>query len=241
MYDRKQFKYPLLLPPVTETVLGIVAHPDDEIAMVGTLKNHADRGDTVILAWMTAGENTTMLKGAPEEKARTRKEQAEEVSQLLGVKTHFLGFPDSQVPYTMEAAKKVAEFIREVKPTITITWNDYWQPGAGHPDHRNTCYLVRDALTYARFPDSLPAHRNFVRLYLYYNPDSPLPVVYVDVSQQMGIFEKIVDIYSKVYGGWPVTEWKYTNLKFFGMRVGCGLAEVFNVVQNRNKVSKYLD
>jgi LmbE family N-acetylglucosaminyl deacetylase len=226
---------------VTETVLGIVAHPDDEIGMAGTLKNHADRGDTVVLAWMTAGENTTMLKGSPEEKAQVRKEQAEEVSELLQIETRFLGFKDSEVPYTTEASKKVAEFIRDVKPSTVITWNDYWETGAGHPDHRNTCYTVRDALTYARFPGSLPAHREFVSLYLYYNPDSSLPVVYVDVSEQKGIFEKIVDVYSKVYGGWPVTEWKYTNLKFFGMRAGCELAEVFNVVQSREKTSKYLD
>lgn len=226
---------------VTETVLGIVAHPDDEIGMAGTLKNHADRGDTVVLAWMTAGENTTMLKGTPEEKAHIRKEQAEEVSQLLGVKTRFLQFADSQVAYTMEASRTVAEFIREVKPTIVITWNDYWQSGAGHPDHRNTCYIVRDALTYARFPGSLPAYRNFVSLYLYYNSESSLPAVYVDVSQQKGVFEKIVDIYSRVYGGWPVTEWKYINLKFFGMQAGCELAEVFNVVQDRKGVSQYLD
>ena len=226
---------------MTETVLGIVAHPDDEIGMAGTLKNHADRGDTVVLAWMTAGENTTMLKGSPEEKAQIRKEQAEYVSALLQVKTRFLGFKDSEVPYTMEASKKVAEFIRDVKPSTVITWNDYWQTGAGHPDHRNTCYTVRDALTYARFPGSLPAHREFVSLYLYYNLDSSLPVVYVDVSEQKGIFEKIVDVYSKVYGGWPVTEWKYTNLRFFGMRAGCELAEVFNVVQSRKRTSKYLD
>lgn len=226
---------------MTETVLGIVAHPDDEIGMVGTLKNHADRQDTVVLAWMTSGENTTMLKGTPEEKAQIRKEQAEEVSHLLGVKTRFLGFKDSQVSYTLEASQKVAEFIREIKPTIIITWNDYWQFGAGHPDHRNTCYLVRDALTYARFPGALPSHREFVSLYMYYNPDSRFPPIYVDVSLQKGIFEKIVDIYSKVYGGWPVTEWKYTNMKFYGMQVGCELAEVFNVVQNRRHVLRYLD
>ncbi len=226
---------------VTETILGIVAHPDDEIGMAGTLKNHADRGDTVVLAWMTAGENTTMLRGTPEEKAEIRKSQAEEVSRLLRVETQFLGFPDSEIAYTMEASKRVAEFLREVKPTIVITWNDYWQSGAGHPDHRNTCYIVRDALTYARFPGSLPAYRDFVSLYLYYNPDSCLPVVYVDVSEQKGIFEKIVDIYSRVYGGWPVTEWKYTNLRFFGMRAGCELAEVFNVVQDKRQISRYLE
>jgi LmbE family N-acetylglucosaminyl deacetylase len=226
---------------VTETVLGIVAHPDDEIGMVGTLKNYADRGDTVVLAWMTAGENTTMLTGTPEEKARIRKEQAEAVSALLGVETRFLGFEDSHIPRTRDSAEKVAAFIREIKPSIVITWNDYWQSGAGHPDHRNTCYIVRDAITYARFPDQLPGHRESLSLYLYYNPHSPLPVVLVDVSDQKGIFEKIVDIYSKVYGTWPVTEWKYTNLRFFGMQAGCELAEAFNVVQSRKRASRYLD
>ena len=220
--------------------MGIVAHPDDEIGMVGTLKNHADRGDSVILAWMTAGENTTMLRGSPEEKAATRKKQADAVSALLGVKTRFLGFSDSQIPYTLEAAQKVARFLREIKPTIVITWNDYWQAGAGHPDHRNTCYIVRDAVTYARFPDSQPAHRDFVSLYLYYNPRSSLPVIYVDVTDQKGIFEQVVEVYASVYGGWPVIDWKYTTMKYMGTQAGCELAEVFNVVQNRHPVEKYL-
>lgn len=226
---------------MTETILGIVAHPDDEIGMVGTLKNHADRGDTVVLAWMTAGENTTMLKGTPEEKAAIRKDQAAKVSSILGVKTRFLGFPDSQVPHTVEASKKVAEFIREVKPSIIITWNDFWQAGAGHPDHRNTCCVVRDAITYARFPGQREPHRDFVSLYLYYSPRCPLPEVYVDVTRQEGIFEQVVDVYSRVYGGWPVTEWKYINLKFAGIQAGCKLAEVFNVVQNRKSASPYLE
>lgn len=220
--------------------MGIVAHPDDEIGMVGTLKNHADKGDSVVLAWMTAGENTTMLKGSPEEKAAIRKEQADAVSALLGVKTQFLEFSDSQVSYTMEAAQKVARFLRELKPTIVITWNDYWQVGAGHPDHRNTCYIVRDAITYARFPDSQPAHRDFVSLYLYYNPRSPLPAVYVDVTDQKGIFEQVVEVYASVYGGWPVVGWKYTTMKYMGIQAGCELAEAFNVVQNRHSVEKYL-
>lgn len=239
-YNRNRFKYWYCKECVTETVVGIVAHPDDEIGMVGTLKNHADRGDTVILAWMTAGESTTALEGTPEKKGALRKKHAEDVSSILGVKTRFLGFKDSQIPYTVDAAKKVAEFVREVSPTIVITWNEFWQTGAGHPDHRNTCYVVRDALTYARFPSQLPAHRDFISLYLYYNPESTLPVVYVDVSQQKGIFEKIVDIYSEVYGNWPVTEWKYTNLRFYGSWAGCALAEVFNVVQSRKRASPYL-
>jgi len=226
--------------PVTDTVVGIVAHPDDEIAMVGTLKNHADRGDSVVLAWMTAGENTTMLTGSPEEKAAIRKDQADAVSNVLGVKTAFLGFSDSHVPYTMEAAQQVADFFRKWKPSIVITWNDYWQVGPGHPDHRNTCYLVRDAVTYTRFPGPLPPHRDFISLYLYYNMRSQLPVAYVDVSEQKGIFEQIVDIYASVYGKWPVLEWKYTTMKYLGAQAGCELAEAFNVVQNTSTTSAYL-
>jgi LmbE family N-acetylglucosaminyl deacetylase len=236
----KSYKGGIVLSSVTETVLGIVAHPDDEIGMVGTLKNHADRGDTVVLAWMTSGENTTMLRGTPQEKAEIRKEQAAQVSDILGVKTEFLKFKDSEVPYTVEAAKTVARTIRAVKPDIVITWNDYWEFGAGHPDHRNTCYVVRDAITYARFPDALPGHREFVSLYMYYNSQSVFPVVYVDVSQQKGIFEKVVNVYSKVYGGWSVTEWKYTTMRFYGGKAGCELAEVFNAVQRRQTASRYL-
>ena len=45
-----------------KTVFACFAHPDDEVGALGTLANHVDRGDRVVLAWMTSGENTSMSK-----------------------------------------------------------------------------------------------------------------------------------------------------------------------------------
>ena len=45
-----------------KTVFACFAHPDDEVGALGTLANHGDCGDRVVLAWMTCGENTSMSK-----------------------------------------------------------------------------------------------------------------------------------------------------------------------------------
>lgn len=51
-------------------VFACFAHPDDEVGALGTLANHADRGDRVVLGWMTCGENTSMSKGRPPPRSR---------------------------------------------------------------------------------------------------------------------------------------------------------------------------
>jgi len=54
------------------TVLACFAHPDDEMGALGSLANHVDRGDRVVLAWMTSGENTSMSKAqTPRSSPRT--------------------------------------------------------------------------------------------------------------------------------------------------------------------------
>jgi LmbE family N-acetylglucosaminyl deacetylase len=40
-------------------VFACFAHPDDKVGALGTLANHGDRV-TVVLAWMTCGENASM-------------------------------------------------------------------------------------------------------------------------------------------------------------------------------------
>ncbi len=43
-----------------KTIISLFAHPDDELGAIGTLANHAERGDRVIMAWTTCGELTTL-------------------------------------------------------------------------------------------------------------------------------------------------------------------------------------
>lgn len=226
-----------------ETILAIFAHPDDELTVVGTLVNHAERGDRTMLAWLTFGEAATTIEGSPEEKARIREQHTKKVGALLGAETRILEFRDSHVPHTVESARSIADLIREVKPTAVITWNIFWQPGAGHPDHRNTAYNVIDAISYARFPlegSKFPPHRERVGIYLIRNPESSSPVQYVDIEGREETIREFINIYCELYGEWPVEQFALSLARQNGMEAGCNLAEAYNVIQRRSGPAKYL-
>lgn len=226
-----------------ETVLAVFAHPDDELTTVGTLANHSQRGDRTMLVWMTYGEEATTITGSHKEKAQIRERHSMKVGALLGVETRILGFRDSHVPRTVESAYVVADLIREVKPTIIITWGVFWQPGAGHPDHRNTAYNVLDAISYARFPlegSKFPPHRERVGIYMIRTPESPFPVHYVDIEGHEETLRKFIAIYSELYGDWQVEQFSLALARMNGIEAGCNLAEAYNVIQTRCGPSKYL-
>lgn len=226
-----------------ETVLAIFAHPDDELTTVGTLANHAQRGDRAILAWLTYGESATTIEGTPDEKAQIRENHTKKVGKLLGTETRILGFRDSHVERSVESAYIIADLIREVKPSIIITWGIFWQPGAGHPDHRNTAYNVLDAISYARFPlegSKYPPHRERVGIYMIRAPESPFPVQYVDIEGHEVTLREFIAIYSELYGEWQVEQFGIALARRNGMEAGCNIAEAYNVIQTRCGPSKYL-
>jgi len=121
-----------------KTVMSLFAHPDDELSAFGTLANHAHAGDRVVLAWMCEGEMTTAIKGTPEEKKEIRRAHMKKIADLIGAEFRVLDFADAHIFPSQESALRVAELIRETKPSILITWNMFWSTGAGHPDHRYT-------------------------------------------------------------------------------------------------------
>ncbi|MFQ6123299.1 MAG: PIG-L deacetylase family protein [Candidatus Heimdallarchaeota archaeon] len=215
-------------------ILGIVAHPDDEIGMVGTLKNHSARGDKVFLAWMTRGELISVFDPAEyslEDVAAIRTNQAKETACLVGAKPVFLDFPDSNVPDSRDAALKVAELIRKTRPTAIITWDSQVE---GHPDHRNTGKLVLDASIYARIPrllPDIPAYRpkyeSGINIYTYGYTSNPAPKIYIDISEAIDIVDQISQIYNDIFP-MDIKKWKYHTTKRYGQASGCEFAEMFH-------------
>ena len=228
-----------------KTLLSIFAHPDDELAAIGTIANHAQRGDRVIMACMTPGTRTSFLDGTDEEKTAARTKQAEEVAKLVGAEVRCLDFEDTAIYPSREASLKVAELIRDIKPNIIITWNQMWATGPGHPDHRYTSVIVLDAVSYARFkiPEiPLPPYREIISLYLAPGlPASHFPLCYVDISTQEKLIRKFTSIYEKMYGPWEALNLKLASSSLNGFTLGCELAESFNVIQRGSSEAKYLD
>lgn len=130
------------LPAATRTVMIIFAHPDDEIAIAGTLAQMKQQNDLQIVGvYLTAGEAGKTGGLVPKEKlAETRMQELQNAGQILGFQElEMLGFPDSGLknisPDTAKAA--LLTVIERYRPQVIISFDD--KVGLyGHPDHLHT-------------------------------------------------------------------------------------------------------
>jgi N-acetylglucosamine malate deacetylase 1 len=134
-------------------ILALGAHPDDiEIYMFGTLSAARTQGAELVLAIATDGARGG--KGDPHELAATRATEASAAAALLGVKPHFLGFPDGALTADAALVEAIRTLIAGTEPDLVITHaaNDY------HGDHRALSEAVRLAAGFAApvlFADTL--------------------------------------------------------------------------------------
>ena len=112
---------------MSETVLVIGAHPDDEVlGCGGTIAWHVNRGDTVHVALMGEGA-TSRHAGIDPEQAREIErlgECAQHCGAILGVNSiYFHGFPDNRMDSfeQLHINKAVEKIGKEKQPTIVYT------------------------------------------------------------------------------------------------------------------------
>lgn len=117
--------------------LAVFSHPDDaELSVSGTLLRMKSMGYRTAVLDMTRGEMGT--RGTPE----LRSEEAIAAASLMKLDLRLnLGLPDGHVWLTEEARTAVVRVIRSHKPKVLLT--THW--GDPHPDHANTCRIVREA------------------------------------------------------------------------------------------------
>ena len=129
--------------------LAVFSHPDDaELSVSGTLLRLKSLGYRTGVLDMTRGEMGT--RGTPEMRAQ----EAVAAARLMKLDLRLnLGQPDGHILLTEEARTAVVRVIRSHKPKVLLTthWDD------PHPDHANTCRIVRDAArlaTMARYDEN---------------------------------------------------------------------------------------
>jgi bacillithiol biosynthesis deacetylase BshB1 len=134
--------------PIDLDVLAVFSHPDDaELSVSGTLLRLKSLGYRTAVLDMTRGEMGT--RGTPE----TRAKESVEAARIMKLDLRLnLGQPDGHIWLTEESRTAVVRILRSHKPKIMLTphWDD------PHPDHANTCRIVREAArlaTMARYDE----------------------------------------------------------------------------------------
>ena len=178
--------------PSSIRVLALFAHPDDaEFLCAGTLAHLADRGASLHIGSMTAGDcGSSILSSA--KISRIRRQEAQRGAALLHGRYTCLEERDLLVLFDRPTLRKVMELVRRVDPALVITHS----PQDYMVDHETTSRLCQSACFGASAPNfrtgarrAAPAVRTIPHLY-YTQPFSNrdilgkeiLPRVVVDIS-----------------------------------------------------------
>ncbi|WP_211718748.1 N-acetyl-1-D-myo-inositol-2-amino-2-deoxy-alpha-D-glucopyranoside deacetylase [Nocardiopsis sp. MG754419] len=152
-------------------LMMVHAHPDDESIVTGaTLAKYADEGAEVTLVTCTLGEEGEIIPPGLAHLASDRDDTlgAYRIGELdracvaLGVRDHrllggsghyrdsgMMGGPTNEHPRAFwgadveEAARLLAEIIREVRPHVLVSYDEHG--GYGHPDHIQAHRVTRRA------------------------------------------------------------------------------------------------
>lgn len=211
-----------------QTLLVVLAHPDDEVGVAGTILAQRARGDRVVLLWLTRGEMTEAFGPLPsEEVARMREEQGRRAGEILDAEVRFLTYPDTALQPGPEPAREVARVIAEVRPTGLLTWGQGWVRGIRHPDHQACGQIARDAVTLARMAKvvhPLPPHRGAVPVFTLRDVHSALPRVAIDVEPYRETIHALARFYAERVG-FGDAAWLDERLRSAGRSVGLRYAE----------------
>lgn len=122
------------------TILGIWAHPDDEVYLSGGLMAAArDAGQRVVCVTATRGEHGTddPVAWPPDRLAATRARELQASLAVLGVYEHrFLGVEDGRCASRpgLVMVERLAAIIHEVRPDTIMTFGP--DGLTGHEDHQ---------------------------------------------------------------------------------------------------------
>ncbi len=223
-------------------VLAVFSHPDDaELSVAGTLLKLKSQGYRTGVLDMTRGEMGT--RGTPE----TREQEAADAARILKLDMRLnLGQPDGHIWPTEAARTAVVRVLRAhaAKVLLTTHWDD------PHPDHANTCHIVREAArlaTMARYDEEgeqkvvrMPAlmHSVFSR--------HVVPSFIVDVSEfveeKMAAIRAHASQFYRAESQEPVTRISdpafldqiESRMRYFGSLIGVAAGEPFYVREALN-------
>ena len=155
-----------------ESVLVVCAHPDDSIAIAGTLYLMREKFD-IHVADLTKGERGLGEAGYRDGSTAARRTIEEEnAAKMLGSTVHWLGFTDGELYATPEACQAVSNLIVELKPRAIFSM---W-PIDRHQDHSMAGAITLKAARLAKYDGEFYYYEEV------YGSKGFVPMHFVDVS-----------------------------------------------------------
>ncbi len=213
-----------------ETILIIVAHPDDEIVAVGgSIMKYVSEDKDVVSIVLSFGESSRPLV-QKRITAETRIEESRNVGKKLGCKeTIFLGVPDGQVFRKLndnDFIDKLGKIIENYNPNwiFTHSISDIF-----HPDHRATNKLVLKVVKKINYKGSLYS-------FDIWNPIAFFkrnrPKLYINITKY---FDKKINAIKEFKSQWfllyPLIPMVYLRARYYGREANYKYAERFYKVK----------
>jgi N-acetylglucosamine malate deacetylase 1 len=216
-------------------VLAVGAHPDDlEILCAGTLRRCVERGDSVVMCSVSAGDRGS-TQHTREEIAAIRLDEARRSAALGGAEHVCLGFSDGEVSAADPGQRMaVIDLVREHRPDLILT--HYPRDYMG--DHNEVSRLVFDCSFHATLP-LLESSRPFapkVPALMYFDTlvgMGTTPTEYVDISAQIDTKRAMLEthasqvVWLREHDKVDIVADMVTVARFRGMQCGVAYAETF--------------
>ncbi|MFE9242584.1 N-acetyl-1-D-myo-inositol-2-amino-2-deoxy-alpha-D-glucopyranoside deacetylase [Nocardiopsis sp. NPDC006938] len=195
-------------------LMMVHAHPDDESIVTGaTLAKYAAEGAGVTLVTCTLGEEGEVI---PEDLAGLTSDREDTLGEYrvgeldracvaLGVRDHrflggpghyrdsgMMGGPTNEHPRAFwgadveEAARRLAEVIREVRPHVLVSYDEHG--GYGHPDHVQAHRVTRRACAKANERAMPGSPWQVAKLYAIAQPVSRIEASIARLNEEPGPF-----------------------------------------------------
>ncbi len=127
-------------------VLVLAPHPDDEtLGCGGSLRLHADAGDSVKIVFLTDGAKGDATGQAEKSGyVAARRKEAERACEILGIADlEFWLYEDRALSGARGAVPRMIDLLNEYGPELVYVPS----PMEFHPDHRAACFLLSDAIS----------------------------------------------------------------------------------------------
>jgi len=226
---------------MSETVLVLAAHPDDEVLGVGgTIACHAaakDRVHVVIAAEGSTSRDATRNTAARRKEMSALQSAAHKAAKILGAKSvRFLGFPDNRC----DSVDRL-DFIKAIEAVVAEL-----QPRTVYVHHAGDVNIDHRLLHEAAFTACRPQPKHCVkRLLSFETPSSTewapagslppfLPSVFVDIERHWLAKQAALHAYEAEMRPWPharsIAAVEHLG-RWRGATAGVGMAEAFMLLR----------